>query len=744
MFELHTLTGGDGDAQAKDTLLLCPEASITKQKLVPKLFPELEAWPSMEPTGDRPIKILEGHRDYVRSVVYSSDGSLLASASDDKLVIIWDATTGKAQHAFHDFDQWIYKVTISSSGFLAATDQTSIRVWNTHTGEAEKNPLVTDIPGSVDGSSAQISDVAFSGDGNTLAAGIETWICIWRLPDYRSSKWDSGQRLSFLSLSKDGSLLASASNSTITVWGTASGDRKHTLLHPDEDQGSITCLVVSSDARFVASASTTSNDVIVWDTEAGKAPMRLRGHRGEVQGVTFSGDDEFIGSASDDGSIRIWKAPWSGAPRCLERATAGRGLPMLSLSFSPSQRHVAASSIDSSIKIWDFPDTFSQQDDDVEENLIDSAEDQTRPHTNAVLRITLSPDGGRIASASSDGHICLWDAATGALLRTFRGHSRVVRSVMFSPDGQSLVSSSYDRTCRIWSINKKEEPRVLRGHKDWVRHAAFSHDGRFVASASDDETVRVWDTKNDHLERGNEPGVSPGQEPSESSESEDEVEGRHMKNGVQVLRGHNDYVTSLVFSMSGRYSLATGGNDGSVLVWELQEDPARGFYPSGTTMNRIKDDHDDKVSDNFQGCVYALQFMEKEKRLIASFSKGVRVWDLETRALLNIASIRRRNVYFSSMQMSQDFPKHLMTEEGPVVIQDLLSSSIIDTEPTDWCPYKIAYPDSDSKNMGCWITRDERKIIRIPRQYYPGPVRVYGHTVVFGCADGRMLFFRFK
>ena len=60
------------------------------------------------------------------------------------------------------------------------------------------------------------------------------------------------------------------------------------------------------------------------------------------------------------------------------------------------------------------------------------------------------PTARRVLSGSDDKTLKLWDAATGALLRTFEGHSGSVNSVAFSPDGTRLLSGSWDKTLKLW------------------------------------------------------------------------------------------------------------------------------------------------------------------------------------------------------------------------------------------------------------------------------------------------------
>ncbi len=151
------------------------------------------------------------------------------------------------------------------------------------------------------------------------------------------------------------------------------------------------------------------------------------------------------------------------------------------MAFSPGGLRVASASVDGRVKVWDT-----------------ATGEQTltlKGHTSLVQSVAFSPDGSRLASPSNDNSVKVWNTATGQETLTLKGHTGQVFGVAFSPDGTRLASASQDRTVKVWDAVNGQETLTLKGHTRAVLVVAFSPDGTRLASASQDRTVRTWDAR---------------------------------------------------------------------------------------------------------------------------------------------------------------------------------------------------------------------------------------------------------
>jgi WD40 repeat protein/serine/threonine protein kinase len=234
------------------------------------------------------------------------------------------------------------------------------------------------------------------------------------------------------------------------------------------------------------------------------------------------------------------------------------------VTYSPDGRRLASASWDKTVKVWD------------------AATGQVllnfQRHTSRVWGVAYSPDGRRLASADGDGTVKVWDAATGQVLLTLKGHTNTVFTVRYSPDGRRLASASRDRTVKVWDAATGECLRTLKGHTSWVFGVAYSPDGCRLATAGDDQTVKVWDaaigqellTLEGHTGYVFGVAYSPDGRCLASASEDQTVRVWDATSGQELLKltGHTGVVRGVAYSPDGR-RLATTGNDQTAKVWDL-------------------------------------------------------------------------------------------------------------------------------------------------------------------------------
>lgn len=202
--------------------------------------------------------------------------------------------------------------------------------------------------------------------------------------------------------------------------------------------------------------------------------------------VDFSEDSTLVAGGFSDSFVKIWSLKGEKLSSVLKddepstsRRLIGHAGAVFGLSFSPDNRYLLSSSEDKTVRLWSL-ETYS--------GLV-----SYKGHDHPVWDVKFSPFGHYFATASHDQTARLWSCDHIYPLRIFAGHLSDVDTVGFHPNGTYVVTGSSDKTCRMWDINKGNSVRVFIGHTAPINCVAVSPDGRWMASAGEDSVINVWD-----------------------------------------------------------------------------------------------------------------------------------------------------------------------------------------------------------------------------------------------------------
>lgn len=546
----------------------------------------------------RTIWTLAGHGDFVLSTDFSPDGTLAVTGSWDRTVKVWDVDTGRELHTFDvntgdavlsvkfspDGAQLVIATVRGKALVIDATTGEKLAVLN-HTNSFNRavafspdgtrvaisapstanaglteftveiwDPLTGRLLQTLEGHTAEVTDVAFSSSGNRIVTGsLDTTARVWDTSTGQTLLVLSGHKglVNNAAFSSNGAqVITSMPTGTIRVWDIATGQSLYTidessdrfldtrcapscsriatgswytnlkvwdveggqnLFHLESDDDGDRSLAFSPDGtRWV----TGSKDAVqVRDGATGQVLLNLEGHGASVTTIAFSQEGAQFVTGSSDGTVRVWDVETGH----ISNTISGLGVQVVVAALSPDNNRVIIGSRGGAVEVWNI---------ETEEALL-----AFERYHSKVASASFSPDGTWFATGSWDGNIIVWNVETGEKLLQREGSAPIIQSDIFSPDSSLLITGAGDHVVEVvdistgqtlqtfvgsagsfspigtqivtwsdngrawvWDITTGRRLLTLAGHTAQIWNATFSADGSQIVTQSSDQTTRVWGT----------------------------------------------------------------------------------------------------------------------------------------------------------------------------------------------------------------------------------------------------------
>jgi WD40 repeat protein/serine/threonine protein kinase len=510
----------------------------------------------------RPVAVFGDGRlkfwNTISAVATSRDGTLIAGASLDGTVQVFDVVDGRRRCTIIPPTPAVELVFHTQKPTLAVAGPAGpVTLWNATTGERLATLAETAAP------------VAFSPDGTLVATrAARQEIALWDAASGELRRTMQGHATGILQglvFSLGGKMLASyGSDSSVLLWDVASGQERRRFPNAQIP-------LFSPDDGFLA-AGATNGDLILWDTRTGETQRTLDdgGHplafnaagnvllsRRQGRAIVWNlatGDEMrtivdvpelalvspdgnwLAGGDESFGEVRLWNLSQGGAPRAV--ATLG---PIAALAFTPDSSTVVSGTRNHVLQMFAA-----------------STGVERTPAGLPLGPADLSPDGELLVMRRGT-QVELVEAATGAARRTFAGNVPDLELLLFSPDGGLVAGYGgwgfFRTSLRLWDPSNGRELSLAGEPLGSVRTMAFSLDARLLACAGDSRLVTVWDVTKQSVR--------------------------------QTLDEFSDRVTAVAFHPDGQ-NLAVACNDQTIVLWDLKAKQGKTLAKQGGIVRQLE------------------------------------------------------------------------------------------------------------------------------------------------------------
>jgi WD40 repeat protein/serine/threonine protein kinase len=566
---------------------------------------------------------------------------------------LWKASKGDELRTFVGHSNSVAALALSPDGNLLATascDRT-VRMWNLRSFAPS---ILLNAPRPIYG---RLNCLAFSPDRMSLAAGANTLV-IWRAPDWcampllKGAPEDGGGFTTFVNFCENGRALALPAENGIEMWDTATWQRSKSISRPEMASPShygwvgaltssghllaitdcrqrielwdlqseslvarftfsspaseVVSLAFSPDGNLLA-AGGSSGDVEVWDVKSTQELIKWDAHASWLSALAFSPDNNTLATGGGDQLIHLWSVQSFTLARTASNAPMrlatlrGHHDQITAVAFSPDSRFLFSGSADTTAKLWRA-----------------KAAPAENCFTNQLLSGWLVHDGNTVISELPDGSFQASDMVTGmpTWLTKPATKPQEVMAKGISPMGTLVEVLTNGSLCFRSLPDLHELGRVSA--RDGIRTVDFSSDGRRFLTGSYNGTIRVWQSDS-KLEVDHFDGWFPASLSSDGRRAaacgpngivlRDTLRRRNLTVIPYSGRGPRD----LMLSPDGSL-LAAGYDDSSIRLWRVPSGK-----PAGTLEGHLSG-------------VETLAFAPDGKTLVSVANHGdLKFWHLATR-----------------------------------------------------------------------------------------------------------------
>lgn len=419
-----------------------------------------------------PLALWETERGMVSAVAFSDCGRWLATHNLDRVVKVWNVTSGVCETTIR-LERKLSRLVFSPDGqHLAGTclREALVYLWNPQTGEE-----IAKFTGDSRYPSVRfIIPVAFSPDGCLLAHAnqdathqasdrislwhVSTGECIIHLSGHTS-------HVCALSFSPDGRCLASGDmKGTLREWDTTTGQQ---VRVSSEYAGKLMVIPNYTPSGKLRAAGIYKSTLAVWDVDSNEKLDTFE-HRGTIKAIRFSNGKDLAVASSID--FKVWRLDTT----CSVSSIVGHTRIPFSLKFSPDGRRLVSVG-EGGITDWDIASKQPQHIRGAKPNICDAL---------------FTADGNLLGLYKKENNVTVRDIETHQTIATINTPHKVGHSGYFSVTGKLWACPMKDRNIYVWNTTGKET--VLMGHTGSVKCIAFAPNEKKVATVADDATARVW------------------------------------------------------------------------------------------------------------------------------------------------------------------------------------------------------------------------------------------------------------